>query len=117
MPYDAQETVLTWNGVALGEVVTIDYAFGTAEASGYVPLNGTSRKRKFVPGDVDPGSVSVVLRSPVAMSATNVGLTAALSINGPGITESWAWSMFNDPGWRGAVNALQEYRVTFKLGG
>lgn len=117
MANDAQGTVLTWNGVALGEVISIDYAFGSADASGYVPLNGGSRQKKFIPGDVDPGSVSVVLRSSVAMSRTNVGLTAGLSINGPGITESWSWAMFNEPAWRGTVNALQEYQVTFKLGG
>lgn len=117
MASDAQGTVISWNGVALGEVVSIDLGFGSAEASAYVPLNSTSRLKRFVPGDVDPGSVSVVLRTATAMSRTNVGLTAALSINGPGIAESWSWAMFNEPTWRGTVNALQEYSVNFKLGG
>jgi hypothetical protein len=117
MAQDAQGTVISWNGVALGEVVSIDYAFGTAEASAYMPLNSTSRLKRFVPGDIDPGAVSVVVRTPTAMSRTNVGLTATLSITGPGITESWAWAMFNEPSWRGTVNALQEYSVNFKLGG
>lgn len=117
MAQDAQGTTLTWNGVALGEIVSIDLGFGSAAASEFVPLNSTSRLKRFIPGDVDPGAVSLVIRSPVAMSRTNVGLTATLSINGPGITESWSWAMFNEPTWRGTVNALQEYSVTFKLGG
>ena len=116
MAQDAQGTIITWNGVALGEVVSIDLALGSADVNEYVPLSG-GRTKKFVPGDIDPGAVSVVMRSPVAMSRTNVGLTATLSINGPGITESWSWAMFNAPTWRGTVNALQEYSVTFKLGG
>lgn len=117
MASDSQGTVVTWNGVALGEVVSIDVGFGSAETASYVPLNGTSRARKFIVGDIDPGSVSVVLRSRVAMSSTNVGLTAALSINGPDITSSWSWAMYQDPKWRGTVNALQEWSITFKLGG
>lgn len=117
MAQDAQGTTISWNGVALGEVISIDYSFGTADASAYIPLNGTSRLKKFVPGDVDPGSVSVVMRTATAMSRTNVGLTATLSITGPGITQSHAWAMFNEPKWRGTVNALQEYSVNFKLGG
>jgi len=114
--YDAQGTILTWNGVTLGEVVSIDLGFGSAASSDYIPLDGTGRVKKFVPGDVDPGAVSVVLRSSVAMSRTNIGLTATLQLNGPDITASWSVAMFNDPKWRASVNALQEWSVTFKVG-
>jgi hypothetical protein len=117
MALDAQGTVITWNGVTLGEVTSIDLGFGTADATAYMPLNTSSRQKRFVVGDVDPGSVTVVLRTATAMSRTNVGLTGSLSIVGAGINESWAWAMFNEPKWRGTVNALQEYSVTFKLGG
>jgi hypothetical protein len=113
--YDAQGTILRWNGVALGELVSIDLGFGSAASSDYSPLAGTSRLKKFVPGDIDPGAVSVVLRSSVAMSSSNVGLTATLSINGPDITASWSVAMFNDPKWRASVNALQEWSVNFKV--
>ena len=115
MAYDAQGTILTWNGVPLGEVVGIDLSFGSAASSDYSPLAGTSRVKKFVPGDIDPGAVSVVLRSSLAMSRTNIGLTATLSINGPDITASWSVAMFNDPKWRASVNALQEWSLNFKV--
>ena len=117
MASDSQGTIITWNGVALGEVVSIDVGFGSAQTSEYVPLADTTRLKRFVVGDVDPGTIAVVGRSPAAMSRTNVGLTAALSINGPGITESWSWAMFTEPRWRGRVNDLQEWSVNFKLGG
>lgn len=117
MAQDAQGTVITWNGVALGEVVSIDVGFGTADVAEYVPLNTTNRTKRFVVGDVDPGAVTVVLRASTAMSQTNVGLTASLSINGPGVTALWSWAMFTEPTWRGSVNALQEYAVKFKIGG
>lgn len=115
MAYDAQGTIITWNGVALGEVVAIDLGFGSAASSDYTPLAGTGRVKKFVPGDIDLGAVSVVLRSSVAMSRTNIGLTATLQLNGPDITASWSVAMFNDPKWRASVNALQEWSVNFKV--
>lgn len=115
MAYDAQGTILTWGGVALGEVVSMDVGFGSAASSDYMPLYGTGRVKKFVPGDIDPGGVSVVLRSSIAMSRTNTGLTATLQLNGPDITASWSVAMFNDPRWRASVNALQEWSVNFKV--
>jgi len=117
MAFDPQGTTITWNGVALGEVVSFDIDFGTAEVTSYSPLNGTSRTKRFVPGDVDPGAVNVVLRSTTTISSTNVGVTATLSINGPGVSASWPWAMLTEPKARGKVNDLNEYSVKFKLGG
>lgn len=117
MASDSQGTTIVWNGVTLGEVVSFDVDLGSAEVTSYSPLNGTSRVKRFVPGDVDPGAVVVTMRSKIAVSSTNVGLTASLSISGPDFSGSWSWAMFTEPKFRGKVNDLDEYTVKFKLGG
>ena len=117
MASDSQGTTIVWNGVTLGEVVSFEVDLGSAEVTSYSPLNGTSRLKRFVPGDIDPGAVNVVLRSKVGINTGNVGLTGVLSISGPDITGSWSWAMYTEPKARGVVNGLNEFSVKFKLGG
>ncbi|CAB4169256.1 hypothetical protein UFOVP898_50 [uncultured Caudovirales phage] len=117
MAYDSQGTTIVWNGITLGEVVSFEVDLGSAAVTSYSPLNGTNRTKRFVPGDIDPGGVVVSVRSKVAISFSNVGLTGVLSISGPDFSGSWSWAMFTEPKARGTVNGLNEYSVTFKLGG
>lgn len=117
MAYDSQGSAVVWGGVTLGEVVAFDATGGSAETTEATPLAQTSRVKRFKVGDIDPGTVSVVVRSPFAISETNVGLTATLSITASGHSRSWPWAMLNEPRWRGQTNEYQEYGLTFKLGG
>jgi hypothetical protein len=50
------------------------------------------------------------------MMTTNVGLTATLSISGPGLSFSFAKAIFQKLGWSAAVGDLQTYTATFKMG-
>lgn len=117
MPNDSQGLVVVWNGVTLGEVVSFEASGGSAETTDVTPLAQMSRVKKFTVGDIDPGDVSLVVRSPVAISETNVGLTGSLSITASGHSRTWPWAMFGQPRWRGATNEWQEYGITFKVGG
>jgi hypothetical protein len=111
----SQGVTVTWNSVTLGEVVSVSVdgiAADTLEVTG----RGLSRAKAFSSGDVDQGTVTCTVRGTAAMSSTNVGLTAALSIGGPGVSWSFSKAIFSSLGWSAAVGEFQTFSVSFKVG-
>lgn len=112
----SQGTTVTWGAATLGEVVSASVdgiAADTVEVTGRTQLD---RTKVFSVSDVDRGTVTCTVRGTAAMSSTNVGLTAALSIGGPGFSLSFPKAIFQALGWSAAVGELQVFSVTFKVG-
>lgn len=116
MAANAQGLVVTWRGATLGELVTVSVDGLAADSVEVTPRSSTSRYKVYRPADVDQGTVSLSLRSAVAMSATNVGLTGALSIVGTGVSWSFPGAIFEKLGWSASVGELQQWSATFKVG-
>ena len=112
----SQGITVTWGEAALGELVSLSVDGVSADAIEITPRTTTSRLKQFSVGDIDQGTVSATLRGAAAMTATNVGLTAALSIGGPGVSWSFPVALFQTLGWTAAVGEMQTYAVTFKIG-
>jgi hypothetical protein len=112
----SQGVTVTWGAVTLGELVTVAVDGVTADAVEVTSRNTTNRLKKFSAADIDGGTVSVTVRGTAGMATTSVGLTAALSIGGPGVTWSFPSAMFQTLGWSASVGELQTFSVTFKIG-
>jgi hypothetical protein len=114
---DSQGFAVTWNGVTLGEVVSVSVDGMSADVVEVTPRNAARASGKvYSAADVDFGSVTVVLRSGSGMQITNVGLTGSLSISGPGASWSFGKTIFESLGWTAAVGELQQHQATFKIG-
>lgn len=113
----SQGVAVTWGGLALGELVSVSVDGVSADAVEVTPRTTTDRAKVFSVADVDLGTVTVTARGTAAMSSTNVGLTAALSIGGPGVSFSFSKALLQNFGWAANVGDMQTYSVTFKLGG
>jgi len=113
---NGQGTTVTWNGVALGEVLSVSVDGISAETVDVTPRSNSTRFKSYSRSDHDYGTISVTARGTAAMSSTSVGLTAALSISGPGVSWSFSKAMFQKLGWSVGVGNLQEYSVSFKVG-
>jgi len=111
----SQGTTATWGTVTLGEVVSVSVDGVSADTVEVTPRTSTSRFKTYSASDVDLGTVNVTLRGAAGMVATNVGLTAALSITGPNVSWVFAAAVFEKLGWQASVGELQTYSVTFKL--
>lgn len=112
----SQGTTVTWGGLALGEVVSVSVDGVQADTLEVTPRGSLTRLKSYKAGDVDYGKVSLTCRSAAVMTATNVGLTATLSIGGPSVSWSFPVAIFQSLGWSAAVGELQTYTVNFKLG-
>lgn len=113
----SQGTTVTWSGVPLGEVVSVSVDGPSAETVEVTPRNAVrSVGKTYSVADIDYGSISVSCRGTANMSSTNVGLTGALSISGPGVSLSWGKAIFEKLGWSASVGELQTFSVTFKIG-
>lgn len=112
----SQGTTVTWNGVNLGEVVSVSTDGIQADSVELTPRGQATRGKVYSPSDVDYGTVSVTCRGTALMSSTNVGLTAALSIAGPSISFSFSKAIYEKLGWSASVGELQVFSVTFKVG-
>ncbi len=112
----SQGITVTWGAVTLGELVSVSVDSVASDSVEVTSRNTTNRLKKFSAADVDGGTVSVTVRGTAGMSTTNVGLTAALSIGGPGVSLSLPWAMFEKLGWSASIGELQAYSVTFKIG-
>lgn len=106
----------TWSGVTLGELVSVNVDGISAETVDVTPRNHQQRNKLFSRADTDLGSVSITLRGTNGMTATNVGLTGTLSINGPSASWTFNGAIFEKLGWSASVGELQFYNVTFKVG-
>lgn len=111
----SQGTTATWGTVTLGEVVSIAVDGVSSDTVEVTPRTSTSRFKYYRRADVDLGTVSVTLRGTAGMSATSVGLTAALSIGGLGVSWLFNEAVFQSLGWQASVGELQTYNVTFKI--
>ena len=116
MAFVAQGITVTWGSVTLGEAVSVSVDGMTAETVDVSPRSSASRARSYSVADTDFGTVSVTCRGTAAMSSTNVGLTATLSIGGPGVSFSFSRAIMESLGWQAGVGDLQAYSVTFKMG-
>lgn len=112
----SQGFTVTWGTAQLGEVVSINVEGPAADIVEVTPKTLSDRNKRFRSADTDYGSVSLTLRGTAAMSATNVGLTAALSITGPGASFSYGEAIFESLGWAASVGELQAWTVKFKIG-
>lgn len=112
----SQGTTVTWSGVSLGELVTLSVDGIQADSVEVTPRTQLSRVKAYSVADVDYGSVSVTCRGTVAMASSNVGLTATLSIGGPGVSFGFSRAIYERLGWSASVGELQVYTVIFKLG-
>lgn len=112
----SQGTTVTWGSVGLGELVSVSVDGIQADSVEVTPRTQLSRVKAYSVADVDYGSVSVTCRGTAAMSSTNVGLTATLSIAGPSVSFSFSRAIFERLGWSASVGELQVYSVTFKMG-
>lgn len=112
----SQGVSATWNGVTLGELVSVNVDGLSAETVDATPRGHIGRNKIYSPADIDLGTVSITLRSAAGMSATNVGLTGTLSISGPGASWTFTGAIFEKLGWSASVGELQTYNVSFKIG-
>jgi hypothetical protein len=112
----SQGTTVTWGGTTLGELVTISVDGVQADTVEVTPRSRTSRDKSFSAGDCDSGTVSITCRGTTGMVVANVGLTAALSIGGPGVSWSFSKAIFSSLGWSAAVGEFQTFSVSFKVG-
>jgi hypothetical protein len=112
----AQGTSAVWNGVSLGEVVSITLEGVSAESVDVTPRTSATRYKSFSAADVDLGAMSMTLRGTAAMSVTNVGVTGSLAIAAPNAVWFFTRTMLERLGWSATVGDLQTYSVTFKLG-
>ena len=112
----SQGIAAVWDGVTLGEVVSVSVEGLTAETVDVTPRNHQQRNKLFSVADTDLGTVSFTLRGTNGMTATNVGLTGTLSITGPGASWNFIGAIFEKLGWSASVGELQAYSVTFKIG-
>jgi hypothetical protein len=112
----AQGATITWGSVALGEVVSVSVDGIAADTVEVTPRTSTYRAKAFSAADVDLGTVTVTARGAAGMSNTSVGLTAALSISGPGVSFFFYKAIFESLAWSASVGELQTYSVTFKVG-
>lgn len=116
MAFVSQGTTVTWGGTALGELVTLSVDGVQADTVEVTPRSRTDKTKSFLPADTDYGTVSVTCRGIAGMAVANVGLTATLSIGGPGVSVSFPVAIFQTLGWSASVGELQTYTATFKLG-
>jgi hypothetical protein len=113
---DSQGVTVTWGSVTLGEVVSVSVDGIAADTLEVTSRGQASRAKAFSAGDVDYGTVTCTVRGTAGMSSTNVGLTAALSIGGPGVSWSFSKAVFSSLGWSATVGELQTFSVSFKVG-
>lgn len=116
MAFVSQGTTVTWGSTALGELVTVSVDGVQADTLEVTPRSRTARDKSFLSGDRDSGTVSITCRGTAGMLVANVGLTAALSIGGAGVSWSFPVAIFQSLGWSASVGELQAFTVTFKLG-
>ena len=112
----SQGISVSWNGATLGEVVSVSVDGIVAETVDVTPRGQAVRYKRFSRADGDYGSVTLTVRGTTAMSITNVGLTATLSITGPGVSWTFNGAMYEKLGWSASVGELQSNSVTFKIG-
>jgi hypothetical protein len=113
----SQGFTVSWNGVTLGEDVSVSVDGMSADVVEVTPRSATRQSGKiYSAADVDYGSVTVGVRLANGMQITNVGLTGSLSINGPSASWSFGKTIFESLGWTAAVGELQQYQATFKIG-
>lgn len=116
MAFVSQGVTVSWGSTALGELVTVSVDGVQADTLEITPRSQTAKNKVFVAGDRDYGTVSVTCRNTAGMQVANVGLTAALSIGGPGVSVSFPVAIFQTLGWSAAVGDFQTYTAVFKLG-
>lgn len=107
---------VTWGAIALGEVISVSVDGISAETVEVTPRSQAVRYKKFSRADGDYGTVTMTVRGTAAMQITNVGLTATLSISGPGASWSFGGAMLEKLSWSASVGELQTNSVTFKIG-
>ena len=112
----SQGVTVTWGSVTITEVVSVSVDGVSCDTVETTSRTSTSRGKSYSVADVDLGTVSVTARGATGMMTTNVGLTATLSISGPGLSFSFAKAIFQNLGWSAAVGDLQTYTATFKMG-
>lgn len=112
----AQGFTVTWKGVTLGEVVSVNVDGLTADVVEVTDRTSSARVKAYSAADVDFGTVSCTVRGTAGMSSTNAGLTGSLSISGPGGAWSFSNAILQTLGWSASVGELQTYNVTFKVG-
>lgn len=115
MAFVSQGTTITWGATALGEVVSLSVDGTTVDTVEVTPRQSLTGYKTFSPTDADYGTITVTARGAALMSVGNVGLTAALSIGGPGVSFSFPKAIFQSLGWQASVGELQSYSVTFKV--
>jgi len=112
----SQGVTVTWGSVTILEVVSVSVDGVSADSVEVTSRTNADRGKAYSFADVDLGTVSVSARGATGMTTTNVGLTATLSISGPGLSFSFAKAIFQNLGWSGSVGELQTYTATFKIG-
>ena len=112
----SQGVTVTWGSVTILEVISVSVDGVSADSVEVTSRTSTGRGKVYSVSDVDLGTVSVTARGAAGMTTTNVGLTATLSISGPGLSFSFAKAIFQNLGWSAAVGDLQTYTATFKMG-
>jgi hypothetical protein len=111
---NSQGTVITWGGVTIGEVVSVNVGELTCDLVNVTPKNQTSHQKRFEVADSDAGSISLRMRATTAASATCTGTQAVLAITGPGV--SWTFTaIYERLSWAAAVGQFQEYNILFKV--
>lgn len=114
MANNSQGTVITWGGVTLGEVVSVNVGELTCDLVDVTPKTQASRQKRFDVAASDAGSISLRMRATTAASATCTGTQAVLAITGPGV--SWTFTaIYERLGWAATVGQFQEYNVSFKV--
>lgn len=118
MANDSQGVTLTWDGTILAEVVSLSI---DGVSHGFVEVTGrthASRFKQHSPHDIDPGTVSVTMRTQANLSGSSFGTPQTLRIAYGLVTLLEAQTAFLESfAWSASVGELQEYRATFRLSG
>ena len=112
----SQGVTVTWGSVTITEVVSVSVDGVSCDSVEVTSRASTDRGKSYSVSDVDLGTASVTARGATGMTTTNVGLTATLSISGPGLSFSFDKAIFQSLGWTAAVGEMQTYTATFKIG-
>ena len=118
MATDSQGVTLSWAGSSQAEVVSLSI---DGVSHGFVEVTSRTyafRVKQHSPHDIDPGTVSVTMRTKGSLSGSTFGTPQALSIARGTATLLTAQTAYLESlAFSASVGELQEYRAVFRLSG
>ena len=118
MATDSQGVTLTWAGSSQAEVVSLSIDGVSSQFVETTSRLSTLKVRDYRPHDIDPGTVTVTMRTKGNLTGATFGAPQALSIaRGGSEILSASVAFLEQFAWSASVGELQEYRAVFRLSG